>query len=234
MILVEDLTFRYRRDSDLLYGGLTRQFVPGSLTAVTGPSGSGKSTLLYLLGLLLTPTSGRVLLDGTDASGTDDANRSGLRASKLGFVFQDAALDPTRSVLDNVTEGALYAGLPRRAAQEQGRELLERFGVGIRADHLPGQISGGQAQRVALCRAMLNRPSVLLADEPTGNLDSRTSAEIMALFDELHAQGQTVVVVTHEPDIAAHCRRSIRVNDGRIVEDIATSGIRQPGSARAN
>ena len=211
MILVEDLTFRYRRDSDLLYGGLTRQFVPGSLTAVTGPSGSGKSTLLYLLGLLLTPTSGRVLLDGTDASGTDDASRSGLRASKLGFVFQDAALDPTRSVLDNVTEGALYAGLPRRAAQEQGRELLERFGVGIRADHLPGQISGGQAQRVALCRAMLNRPSVLLADEPTGNLDHDAADHVLQALVDLAGTGVTVIIATHDDRVLQRCDDAVAV-----------------------
>jgi putative ABC transport system ATP-binding protein len=189
--------------------------------ALVGPSGSGKSTLMNLLGCLDTPTSGRYLLNGRDTAQLSEDELSRVRNREVGFVFQSFHLLPRMSVLDNVMQPLVYRGLPRAERRRRAVESLERVGLGQRLEHRPNQLSGGQRQRVAVARALVGEPSLLLADEPTGNLDSRTSAEIMALFDALHAQGQTVVVVTHEPDIAAHCRRTVRVMDGRIVEDHA-------------
>ena len=187
--------------------------------ALIGPSGSGKSTLMNLLGCLDTPTEGHYLLNGRDTATLDDNALAQVRNREIGFVFQSFHLLPRMSVLDNVAQPLVYRGLPRAERKRLAIESLQRVGLGNRLDHLPNQLSGGQRQRVAVARALVGKPSLLLADEPTGNLDSRTSAEIMALFDELHAQGQTVVVVTHEPDIAAYCHRTVRVNDGKIVED---------------
>lgn len=204
-LAVEALRYRYRKSSEILYGGLSHEFTPGAMTALTGPSGAGKSTLLYLLGLLLHPQHGRVLLDGTDLTNLPDARRSVIRAQEIGFVFQDAALDTTRSVLDNVTEGALYARIPRQEARRRALELLDRFGVELRANYLPGQISGGQAQRVALCRALLNRPRVLLADEPTGNLDTAATEVVLGAFRELADSGVTVLVATHDHSVTRRC-----------------------------
>jgi len=187
--------------------------------ALVGPSGSGKSTLMNLLGCLDTPTSGRYLLNGRDTAQLTEDELARVRNREVGFVFQSFHLLPRMSVLDNVMQPLVYRGLPRAERRRRAIEALERVGLGNRLDHRPNQLSGGQRQRVAVARALVGEPSLLLADEPTGNLDSRTSAEIMALFDALHAQGQTVVVVTHEPDIAAHCRRTVRVMDGRIVGD---------------
>ncbi|MFN3965106.1 MAG: ABC transporter ATP-binding protein [Silanimonas lenta] len=187
--------------------------------ALVGPSGSGKSTLMNLLGCLDTPTSGRYLLNGRDTAQLSEDELARVRNREVGFVFQSFHLLPRMSVLDNVMQPLVYRGLPRAERRRRAIEALERVGLGNRLDHRPNQLSGGQRQRVAVARALVGEPSLLLADEPTGNLDSRTSAEIMALFDALHAQGQTVVVVTHEPDIAAHCRRTVRVMDGRIVGD---------------
>jgi lipoprotein-releasing system ATP-binding protein len=203
-----DLSFGYRRDEPIIEG-LSQRFESGSVTAVTGRSGSGKSTLLYLLGLLLTPDSGRVGVgEVADASGLGDRARSVLRAQRVGFVFQDAALDPARSVVDNVAEGALYAGVGRRQAIAAAHVLLERFEVGLRADHRPGEVSGGQAQRVALCRALINDPPVILADEPTGNLDPATAQVVIdALGDAAHHDGSTVVIASHDPHIAQACDR---------------------------
>ncbi len=188
--------------------------------ALVGASGSGKSTLMNLLGCLDTPTSGSYHLNGRDTATLDDTALAAVRNREIGFVFQSFHLLPRMSVLDNVMQPLVYRGLPRAERRRLATESLQRVGLGNRLDHLPNQLSGGQRQRVAVARALVGSPSLLLADEPTGNLDSRTSAEIMALFDALHAQGQTVVVVTHEPDIAAHCRRTVRVSDGRVVEDV--------------
>ena len=190
--------------------------------ALIGPSGSGKSTLMNLLGCLDTPSAGHYLLNGRDTATLDDNELAHVRNREVGFVFQSFHLLPRMSVLDNVMQPLVYRGLPRAERRRRAVESLERVGLGNRLDHRPNQLSGGQRQRVALARALVGEPSLLLADEPTGNLDSRTSAEIMALFDALHAQGQTVVVVTHEPDIAAHCHRTVRIGDGRIVEDRRT------------
>jgi putative ABC transport system ATP-binding protein len=188
--------------------------------ALTGPSGSGKSTLMNLLGCLDTPTEGHYMLNGRDVAGMDDDELAHVRNREIGFVFQSFHLLPRQSVLQNVMQPLVYRGMPRAERVRRATEALTKVGLGNRLDHRPNQLSGGQRQRVAVARALVGEPSLLLADEPTGNLDSQTSAEIMALFDALHAQGQTVVVVTHEPDIAAHCHRVLRVFDGRIVDDM--------------
>lgn len=187
--------------------------------ALTGPSGSGKSTLMNIIGWLDSPSEGRYVLNGRDTSSLSEDELAAVRNREIGFVFQSFHLLPRQSALHNVMQPLVYRRMPPAERRERATEALRKVGLGDRLDHRPNQLSGGQRQRVAVARALVGEPSILLADEPTGNLDSRTSAEIMALFDALHAQGQTVVVVTHEPDIAAHCRRTIRVLDGRIVED---------------
>ncbi|MCM2355151.1 MAG: ABC transporter ATP-binding protein [Arenimonas sp.] len=187
--------------------------------ALIGPSGSGKSTLMNLIGCLDTPSEGSYVLNGRDTSQLTDDELAHVRNKEIGFVFQSFHLLPRMTVLENVMQPLVYRGMPRAERKALATRALEQVGLGSRLGHRPNQLSGGQRQRVAVARALVGNPSILLADEPTGNLDSRTSAEIMALFDELHRAGQTVVVVTHEPDIAAHCRRTIRVSDGKVVED---------------
>ncbi|MBU6378001.1 MAG: ABC transporter ATP-binding protein [Gammaproteobacteria bacterium] len=187
--------------------------------ALTGPSGSGKSTLMNIIGCLDSPSEGRYILNGRDTSSLHEDELAAVRNREIGFVFQSFHLLPRQSALQNVMQPLVYRHMPPAERRERAVEALRKVGLGDRLDHRPNQLSGGQRQRVAVARALVGEPSILLADEPTGNLDSRTSAEIMALFDALHAQGQTVVVVTHEPDIAAHCHRTIRVFDGRILDD---------------
>ncbi|WP_282838109.1 ABC transporter ATP-binding protein [Microbacterium flavum] len=203
-----ELSFGYTPSLNLL-SGWDAQFPAGSTTAITGPSGKGKSTLLYLLGLMLRPAGGEIVIEGVPASGGRDAVRARLRAERFGFVFQDAALDATRTVLDNVTETALYRGVSRRSVEPRARELLERFEVGVPPERKPGQVSGGQAQRIALCRALLGDPRILLADEPTGNLDPATTSVVVAALQDHASAGATVVVVTHSPEVAAACDREI-------------------------
>lgn len=198
-----ELTFAYRRGATPVVRGLTADFAAGSLTVVTGPSGSGKSTLLYVLALMLRPTTGTVVWDGRDSSSLPDADRSALRAARTGFVFQDAMLDPARTVLDNVCEAGIFAGLTRSEAVARGRRLLSRFGLDHRADHRPGEVSGGQAQRVGLCRALLTDPTVIFGDEPTGNLDAGTAALVWDALTERARGGATVVVATHDLGLAA-------------------------------
>lgn len=206
----DDLSFAYSTDHPLIEGW-SAEFPAGSMTALTGPSGRGKSTLLYLLGLMLTPTHGDVIIDGTSSSSLRDARRARLRAHRFGFVFQDSALDASRSVLDNVTETALYRGAPRHTARTEGRELLARFEVDVPAHRRPGQVSGGQAQRIALCRALLGAPDILLADEPTGNLDPGTAEVVVDALKEHASAGAAVIIVTHSPDVANTCDREIRL-----------------------
>jgi lipoprotein-releasing system ATP-binding protein len=203
MLALHDVTFRYRRNADVTIGGLSHEFPAGTVTAVTGPSGYGKSTLLYLLGLMLTPTDGTVSWKSQVVSSLDDGERSLFRAKTIGFVFQDVALDSSRTVLDNVIEGGLYAGMDQADAVRMAHQLLQRFSVELRTDHLPGEISGGQAQRVGLCRALLKAPAIVLADEPTGNLDE-DSAEVVwaALAAAAHEAGAVVVVGTHDRGLA--------------------------------
>jgi putative ABC transport system ATP-binding protein len=187
--------------------------------ALIGPSGSGKSTLMNIIGCLDSASEGRYILNGRDTSSLSEDELAAVRNREIGFVFQSFHLLPRQTALQNVMQPLVYRRMPPAERRERAAEALRKVGLGDRLDHRPNQLSGGQRQRVAVARALVGEPSILLADEPTGNLDSRTSAEIMSLFDALHAQGQTVVVVTHEPDIAAHCRRTIRVFDGRVVED---------------
>jgi len=184
-----------------------------------GSSGSGKSTLMNIIGCLDTPTSGRYVLNGHDVSGLDDNELADIRNQEIGFIFQNFNLLPRASALKNVMQPLIYRGLSLAERKSEAERVLERVGLADRADHLPNQLSGGQRQRVAIARALVTRPSILLADEPTGNLDSATGKEILELFAELHAAGNTIVVVTHEPAIAATCPRAIRICDGRILTD---------------
>lgn len=192
-----------------LFSNWSAYFDPGEVVAITGSSGRGKSTLLYLLGLMLKPSAGSVEVDGKLVHSLSDRQRASLRASHFGFVFQDAALDGNRTILDNVTETALYRGDDLRKAKDRGMVLLEQFGVQLRAAAKPGQVSGGQAQRIALCRAFLHSPPIVLADEPTGNLDPASTSVVMQAFTDHASQGGTVVIVTHDPLIVAKCHRQV-------------------------
>jgi putative ABC transport system ATP-binding protein len=184
-----------------------------------GSSGSGKSTLMNIIGCLDTPTSGRYVLNGKDVSHLSENELADIRNQEIGFIFQSFNLLPRVSALKNVMQPLIYRGLTLAERRAEAERVLERVGLADRSDHLPNQLSGGQRQRVAIARALVTQPSILLADEPTGNLDSQTAIEILALFDELHRDGQTIIVVTHEPDVAQHGERIIRLKDGRVVED---------------
>ena len=188
--------------------------------AIMGPSGSGKSTLMNILGCLDTPGSGRYTLCGEDVGRLGDDALAGVRSRQIGFVFQSFALMPRQSALENVAMPLIYQGVPRAERLRRAREALLKVGLGERMDHDPSELSGGQKQRVALARALVGNPSIILADEPTGNLDSATSEEIMALFGRVHAAGNTVILVTHSDQIAAFARRVICIRDGQIVSDI--------------
>ncbi|MFW5996192.1 MAG: ABC transporter ATP-binding protein [Halanaerobiaceae bacterium] len=191
----------------------------GEFTAIMGPSGSGKSTLMNLIGCLDKPTSGTYLLEGEDVGSYNDNQLAEIRNRKVGFVFQQFNLLPRTNVLKNVEVPLIYRGLGRRKRQEIAREVLEKVGLGHRLKHRPNEISGGQKQRVAIARALVNNPSLLLADEPTGNLDTGTGSEIMDVFHDLHDMGHTVLMVTHEPMIAEAANRIISLRDGKIVSD---------------
>ena len=221
MIRLAGITKHYLMGDEQVHAldGIDLHIAQNEYVSLIGPSGSGKSTLMNLIGCLDTPTSGSYVLNGRDTSDMGEVELARIRNHEIGFVFQSFHLLPRLTVLDNVCQPLVYRGVPRAERKQMAMHALEQVGLGNRVGHRPNELSGGQRQRVAVARALVGRPAILLADEPTGNLDSRTSAEIMVLFDELHGSGQTVVVVTHEPDIAAHCRRTIRLGDGRIVED---------------
>ncbi|MFE9118513.1 ABC transporter ATP-binding protein [Streptomyces sp. NPDC007172] len=197
----------------------------GELLAIVGPSGSGKSTLLHIVGTLDLPTAGSVSIAGHDAAALGDRRLSALRAQHIGFVFQAFHLVPGMSAQDNVAEGLLYSGLPRRERRQRAARALERVGLGDRVKHRPHELSGGQKQRVAIARAVVGEPDLLLADEPTGALDSASGEAVMELIHELNKEGATIAVITHDTEIAARLPRQVRIRDGRVVED---SGSRRP------
>jgi ABC-type lipoprotein export system ATPase subunit len=204
-----DISFSYGEHS--LLTSWSADFIAGETVAITGPSGRGKSTLMYILGLMLTPQSGAVFIDGINVSQLSDRRRAHLRATQFGFVFQDAALDPTRTVIDNVVETELYRGGNTRHVVDRAHQLLEQFGVELRADARPGQVSGGQAQRIALCRALLGSPPIVLADEPTGNLDPKSAGIVLDAFDAHASNGASVIIVTHDPSIVERCSSVVRL-----------------------
>ena len=210
--------------------GVDLEIRPGDFIAIMGPSGSGKSTFMNLLGCLDTPSAGDYFLAGKNVAHMDKDALARLRNRTLGFVFQGFNLLPRMNLLDNVALPLVYGGTGKDERRAAARAVLQKVGLGQYADSLPSRISGGQQQRVAIARALVNRPRLILADEPTGNLDSHTSEEIMALFGELNREGITVVLVTHEPDIAAHAKRQVRFLDGHIVSDQATAARPEPAA----
>jgi len=205
--------------------GVSLSVSRGEFVAIVGPSGSGKSTLLNLIGTLDRPDSGSVTIDGMDVSSLNDAELSGVRASLIGFVFQQFHLSPGVTALDNVADGLLYRGIPRAQRREKAREALEKVGLGHRIEHRPHQMSGGERQRVAIARALVGEPALLLAAEPTGHLDYRSGDAIVTLLRELNEAGTTIIVITHDNDLAASLPRQIMIRDGRVVSDSGSEVI---------
>jgi len=222
VIVVEDVRRTYQVTDDLAVhalDGVSLTIAAGELVAIMGSSGSGKSTLMNMLGCLDQPTSGRYLLDGVDVKDMDEDEQSDLRNRKIGFVFQAFNLVPRTSALANVELPLSYAGVSRGERRRRATDALKAVGMGARLDHLPSELSGGQQQRVAVARAIVTNPSLILADEPTGNLDSRSTHDVLRIFETLNAEGRTVVLITHEDDVAERARRVIRLADGRILSD---------------
>ena len=221
VIRVEGLTKTYRMGSEDVHAlrGVNLEIRRNEYVAVMGPSGSGKSTFMNLIGCLDIPSGGQYWLNGQPVAGLSEEALARIRNREIGFVFQSFNLLPRASALDNVALPLVYAGVKKSLRRERAAVLLDKVGLGARKDHRPNEMSGGQRQRVAIARALVTQPALLLADEPTGALDSKTGEEIMALFGELHAQGQTLMLVTHEPDIADHARRILFLKDGVIERD---------------
>jgi putative ABC transport system ATP-binding protein len=225
VIVVDDVRRTYQVTEDLAVhalDGVSLTIDAGELVAIMGTSGSGKSTLMNMLGCLDQPTSGRYLLDGVDVRDMDEDEQSDLRNRKIGFVFQAFNLVPRTSALANVELPLSYAGVTRGDRRRRATAALEAVGMGARLDHLPSELSGGQQQRVAVARAIVTNPSLILADEPTGNLDSRSTDDVLRIFEDLNAEGRTVVLITHEDEVAHRARRVIRLADGRVQSDERT------------
>jgi putative ABC transport system ATP-binding protein len=223
MVTLDGITRRYQIGGQTVdaLAGISINIPDGQFVAIIGPSGSGKSTLLNILGCLDSPTSGSYHLDGTDVSTFDDERASDFRNRRIGFVFQSFHLMPRLSVLQNVLLPRRFLRAPAPQLEERAHALLNRIGLGERLDHRPDQLSGGQMQRVAIARALVMQPALLLADEPTGNLDSRSAADVLGMIEEVHAGGQTVVLVTHDAEVAGRAQRQVRLRDGKIEDDHA-------------
>jgi putative ABC transport system ATP-binding protein len=221
IIEIQDLTRHYKMGQAIVkaLNGVTFNVMENEYIAIMGPSGSGKSTLMNMIGCLDTPTSGEYILNGHRVSELDDSELAHVRNREIGFVFQTFNLLPRTDCLNNVELPLIYSGMKGSERKMRATETLEKVGLGDRLDHKPNELSGGQRQRVAIARALVNNPSILLADEPTGNLDTKTGDEIMVLFEELHRAGNTIILVTHENDIANYARRIIRLRDGKIESD---------------
>jgi len=235
LIDIRDITKVYEMGEEKVFAlsGVSLGVERGEYVGIMGPSGSGKSTLMNLVGCLDTPTSGSYILNGKEVARMTDDELAAIRNQEIGFVFQTFNLLPRTSALQQVELPLVYGGLSRKDRRDRSVRALKAVGLEDRMNHTPNEMSGGQRQRVAIARALINDPSILLADEPTGNLDSQTGAEIMALFDELNSRGNTIVLVTHEEDIAAHARRIVRLKDGKIWDDQANERVREPGLAPA-
>ncbi len=227
LITIKDIGRKYVIGSEVIHAlkSVSLTINKGEFVALMGPSGSGKSTLMNILGCLDTPTHGEYILNGINVSHMTDNELAEVRNSEIGFVFQTFNLLPRNSALDNVALPLIYAGVNKEGRQERARKALENVGLGHRVDHRPNELSGGQRQRVAVARALINDPSIILADEPTGNLDTKTSIEIMGLLEDIHAKGNTIILVTHEEDIAQHAHRIVRMRDGLIEKDYMNTDI---------
>ena len=228
IIRIENLTRWYRIGDETVkaLNGVNLSIHKNEYVALMGPSGSGKSTIMNIIGCLDTPTSGHYYLNGPDVAKLSDNQLAEIRNKEIGFVFQTFNLLPRYTALDNVALPLVYAGMPKDKRNARAKEVLQQVGLGDRMTHKPNELSGGQRQRVAVARALVNKPSIILADEPTGNLDTKTSYEIMALFQDIHDAGNTIIVVTHEEDIARHAHRIVRLRDGLVESDEKNDPIR--------
>jgi putative ABC transport system ATP-binding protein len=227
LITIDDIGRKYVIGTEIIHAlkSVSLNINKGEFVALMGPSGSGKSTLMNILGCLDTPTKGTYILNGINVSHMTDNELAEVRNTEIGFVFQTFNLLPRNTALDNVALPLVYAGISKEKRLLRAKTSLENVGLGNRIDHKPNELSGGQRQRVAVARALINNPSIILADEPTGNLDTKTSIEIMGLIEDIHAKGNTIILVTHEEDIALHAHRIVRMRDGLIENDYANTNI---------